>query len=157
MKPLYLNLTLSRSTFWFHPVVRGGGLGGPMAHSSAINGPIFKIPLSGESLWKSSLIFIISNFLSFIVWPLEAAEVTKVSCVKFFQQKIQNFNFLPTNMLYTSKESIFPVEFKFTTKNRIWLKKMGRKFVFLIFASKIRATRYLRKPISKNCTNKSQK
>ena len=111
--------------------------------------------------WKLVQIVIdfysIKIFLSFIVWPLEVAEVTRVSCVKFFQQKIQNFNFLATNMLYTSKEHIFLVEFKFTTKNRIWLKKMGRKFVFLIFALKMRATRYLRELISKNCTNKSQK
>ena len=78
----------------------------------------------------------ISNFLSFIVWPLEAAEVTKVSCVNFFQQKIQNFNFLATDMLYTSKERIFHVEFKFITKKWDLIVKNWNKMHFSHFCLK---------------------
>ena len=52
--------------------------------------------------WKLMKIVIdfysISNFLSFIVWPLDVAEVAKVSRVNIFEQKIQNFQFLATNM-----------------------------------------------------------
>ena len=99
----------------------------------------------------------ISNFLSFNVWLLEVAEVTKVSCVNFFQQKIQNFNFLATDMLYTSKERIFHVEFEFIPKKWDLIVKHFQKAIYLIFASKMRATRYLLELISKNCTNKSQK
>ena len=58
----------------------------------------------------------ISNFLSIIVWPLDVAKVTKVCRVNFFEQKIQNFQFWATNMLYTSNESWNYVEFKFITK-----------------------------------------
>ena len=58
----------------------------------------------------------ISNFLSFIVWPPDVAKVTKVCRVNFFEQKIQNFQFWATNMLYTSNESWNYVEFKFITK-----------------------------------------
>ena len=39
-----------------------------------------------------------SDFLSFFVWPLYAAEMEKVSRVNIFKQKIQNFQFLATNM-----------------------------------------------------------
>ena len=58
----------------------------------------------------------ISNFLSFIVWPPDVAKVTKVCRVNFFEQKIQNFQFWATNMIYTSNESWNYVEFKFITK-----------------------------------------
>ena len=61
----------------------------------------------------------ISKFLSFTVWPLDVAEVTKVCRVNFFKKKIQNFQFLARNTLYTSNESWDYVEFKFTTK-KIW-------------------------------------
>ena len=31
----------------------------------------------------------IGDFLSFTVWPLDVAEVTKVSCVKIYKQKMK--------------------------------------------------------------------
>ena len=60
--------------------------------------------------------YFITDFLSFIVWPLHVAEETKVSRVNFFEQKIQNFQFLATNKLCTSNESWNYVEFKFIKK-----------------------------------------
>ena len=58
----------------------------------------------------------IGDFLSFTVWPLDVAEVTKVSRVNVFKQKIKFRNFWATSMLYTSKERIFHIEFKFKQK-----------------------------------------
>ena len=87
--------------------------------------------------WKLVKIVIdfysISNFLSFIVWPLEVAEVTKVSRVNFFQQKIQNFQFLARNTWYTSNESWDYVEFKFTTKKYDLIEKNDKKSHFSHF------------------------
>ena len=75
----------------------------------------------------------ISDFLAFIVWPLEVAEVTKVSRVNFFQQKIQNFQFLARNTWYTSNESWDYVEFKFTTKKYDLIEKNDKKSHFSHF------------------------
>ena len=87
--------------------------------------------------WKLVKIVIdfysISDFLSFIVWPLEVAEVTKVSRVNFFQQKIQNFQFLARNTWYTSNESWDYVEFKFTTKKNYLIEKNEKKNHFSHF------------------------
>ena len=87
--------------------------------------------------WKLVKILIdfysISDFLAFIVWPLEVAEVTKVSRVNFFQQKIQNFQFLARNTWYTSNESWDYVEFKFTTKKYDLIEKNDKKSHFSHF------------------------
>ena len=60
--------------------------------------------------------YFIGDFLPFTVWPLDVAEVTKVNRVNIFKQKIKFRNFWATSMLYTSKERIFHVEFKFKQK-----------------------------------------
>ena len=87
--------------------------------------------------WKLLKIVIdfysISNFLSFIVWPLEVAEVTKVSRVNIFYQKIKFRNFWATSMLYTSKERIFHLEFKFKQNEYGLLLKYLKKFEFFRF------------------------
>ena len=151
MSRFWGELTLSQSTFWSHPTVGGeGGLQQPkdwkMADNSAVYGPIFKILFLWWKLVKIVIDFYsISDFLSFIVWPLEVAEVTKVSRVNFFQQKIQNFQFLARNTWYTSNESWDYVEFKSTTKKYDLIEKNEKKF---IFASKTRLTSCLRGPIS---------
>ena len=102
--------------------------------------------------WKLLKIVIdfysISNFLSFIVWPLEVAEVTKVSRINIFKQKIKFRNFWATSMLYTSKERIFHVEFKFKQKSRVYYWKVWKKFNFSILGSKTRLTRCLRWVVS---------
>ena len=98
----------------------------------------------------------ISDFLSFTVWPLDVAEVTKVCRVNFFKKKIQNLQFLARNTWYTSNESWDYVEFKFTTKNMIWLRKMNKKLIFLVFASKMRPTTFFRRPISRYFIKKNQ-
>ena len=75
----------------------------------------------------------------------------------FFYQRTKTFQFWATNMLYTSNESWNYVEFKFIMKKYDLILENGKKSIFLIFASKTRLIRYLREPISLNCTNKSQK
>ena len=87
--------------------------------------------------WKLVKIVIdfysIGDFLSFTVWPLDVAEVTKVSRVNIFKQKIKFRNFWATSMLYTSKERIFHVEFKFKQKENGSLLKTLKKFQFFHF------------------------
>ena len=74
-----------------------------------------------------------SDFLSFIVWPLEVAEVAKVSLDNIFWQKVNFHNFWATSMLCTSKERIFHVEFKFEQKQYGSLLKNLKKFEFFRF------------------------
>ena len=74
-----------------------------------------------------------SDFLSFIVWPLEVAEVAKVSLDNIFWQKVNFHNFWATSMLYTSKEHIFHVEFKFKQKEYGSLLKNLKKIEFFRF------------------------
>ena len=60
------------------------------------------------------------SVLSFeLLWPLEVAEVAKGSLDNIFWQKVNFHNFWATSMLYTSKERIFHVEFKFKQK-KLW-------------------------------------
>ena len=75
----------------------------------------------------------IGDFLSFTAWPLEVAEVTKVHRVKIFMQKMKFRNFWATSMLYTSKERIFQVEFKFKQKKYGSLLKNLKKIEFFHF------------------------
>ena len=86
--------------------------------------------------------------VSFIVWPLDVAKVAKVSRVNIFKQKIQNFQFLATNMKYTSNESWNCVEFKFMTKQYDLIVKNWKKVHFSHFCLKTRLTRCLRRLIS---------
>ena len=90
--------------------------------------------------WKLVKIVIdfysIGDFLSFTVWPLDVAEVAKVSCVNIFKQKIKFRNFWVTAMSYTSKEHIFHAEFKFKQKNYGSLLKSLKKFEFFCFRVK---------------------
>ena len=87
--------------------------------------------------WKLVKIVIdfysISKFLSFTVWPLDVAEVTKVRRVNFFKKKIQNFQFLARNTLYTSNESWDHVEFKFIAKKYDLVEKNEKKKSFFSF------------------------
>ena len=87
--------------------------------------------------WKLVKIVIdfysIGDFLSFTAWPLEVAEVTKVHRVKIFMQKMKFRNFWATSMLYTSKERIFQVEFKFKQKKYGSLVKNLKKIEFFHF------------------------
>ena len=87
--------------------------------------------------WKLVKIVIdfysIGDFLSFTAWPLEVAEVTKVHRVKIFMQKMKFRNFWATSMLYTSKERIFQVEFKFKQKSMVHYWKIWKKFEFFHF------------------------
>ena len=99
----------------------------------------------------------ISNFLSFIVWPLDVAEVAKVSRDNIFKWKIKFCNSWATYMLYTSKECIFHVEFKFKQKSMVHYWKIWKNSNFSSFWSKTRMTRYLRWLISQKVYNKSQK
>ena len=98
--------------------------------------------------WKLVKIVIdfysIGDFLSFTVWPLDVAEVTKVSRVNVFKQKIKFRNFWATSMLYTSKERIFHIEFKFKQKSKVHYWKIRKKLNFSVFGSKTRLTRCLR-------------
>ena len=111
--------------------------------------------------WKLVKIVIyfysISDFLSFTVWPLDVSEVTKVSHVNFFKQKIQNFQFLATNMLYTSNESWNYVEFKFITKNRMWLWKIRKNPFFSFLPQKRGWPKIFAIRFHKISPNKSQK
>ena len=111
--------------------------------------------------WKLVKIVIdfysISDFLSFTVWPLDVAEVTKVRRVNFFKKKIQNFQFLARNTLYTSNESWDYVEFKWIAKKYDLVEKNEKKIIFLIFASKTRPTSCLRRPISRYFIKKISK
>ena len=93
--------------------------------------------------------YFIGDFLPFTVWPLDVAEVTKVSHVNIFKQKIKFRNFWATSMLYTSKERIFHVEFKFKQKKYDSLLKNLKKFEFFCFWVKTRLTRSLRWLISR--------
>ena len=77
--------------------------------------------------------YFIGDFLPFTVWPLDVAKVTKVSRVNIFKQKIKFRNFWATSMLYTSKERIFHVEFKFKQKKYDSLLKNLKKFEFFRF------------------------
>ena len=77
--------------------------------------------------------YFIGDFLPFTVWPLDVAEVTKVNRVNIFKQKIKFRNFWATSMLYTSKERIFHVEFKFKQKKYDSLLKNLKKFEFFRF------------------------
>ena len=73
-----------------------------------------------------------SDFLSFIVWPLEVAEVAKVSLDNIFWQKVNFHNFWAT-----SKERIVHVEFKFKQKKYGSLeKKIEKKWIFLFLGQK---------------------
>ena len=111
--------------------------------------------------WKLVKIVIdcysISDFLLFTVWPLDVTEVMKVCCVNFFKKKIQNFKFLARNTWYTSNESWDYVEFKFIAKKYDLIEKNEKKILFLIFASKTRLTRCLRRPISRYYIKKISK
>ena len=113
-------LTLLQSTFWFHPTVGGGATMAPWEENGRYLSRLWSNFQNSFLWWKLVKIvtyfYSISNFLSFIVWPLDVAKVTKVCRVNFFEQKIQNFQFWATNMLYTSNESWNYVEFKFITK-----------------------------------------
>ena len=77
--------------------------------------------------------YFIGDFLPFTVWPLDVAEVTKVNRVNIFKQKIKFRNFWATSMLYTSKERIFHVEFKFKQKKYDSFLKNLKKFGFFRF------------------------
>ena len=113
--------------------------------------------------WKLVKIVIdfysISDFLLFIVWPLDVAEVAKVSRVNIFKGKIKFRNFWAKSMLYTSKERIFHVEFKFKQKRygSIHYWKNWKKLNFSVFGSKTRLTRCLWWLISRFFYNKPQK
>ena len=111
--------------------------------------------------WKLVKIVIdfysIGDFLSFTIWPLDVAEVTKVSHVNIFKEKIKFHNFWATSMLYTSKERIFHVEFKFKQKTYGSLLKIWKNLNFSDFGSKTRLTRCLRWLISRFFYNKPQK
>ena len=120
------------------PGTRGGSWSPPSI--STVYGPIFKIPFSGESLWKSSFFYSIGDLLSFTVWPLDVAEVTKVSRDNIFKWKIKFCNSWATYMLYTSKECIFHVEFKFRQKKWGLLQKNLEKDDFFRFLIKNYAT-----------------
>ena len=98
-----------------------------------------------------------SDLFSFILWPLEVAEVTKVSCINIFKQKIKFRNFWATSMLYTSKERIFHVEFKFKQKSMFHYWKIWKILNFSVFGSEKRLTRCLRWLISPIFSNKPQK
>ena len=116
---------------------RGGGPGSPSANIGLYLSRLWPDIQNSFVWWKLVKIFIdfysISDFLAFIVWPLEVAEVTKVSRVNFFQQKIQNFQFLARNTWYTSNESWDYVEFKFTTKKYDLIEKNDKKSHFSHF------------------------
>ena len=92
--------------------------------------------------------YFIGDFLPFTVWPLDIAEVTKVNRVNIFKQKIKFRNFWATSMLYTSKERIFHVEFKFKQKSMIHYWKIWKNLNFSDFWVKTRLTRSLRWLIS---------
>ena len=130
-----MHLTLLGSTFRIHPVV-GGGPGSPSADIGLYLSRLWPNFQNSFVWWKLVKILIdfysISDFLAFIVWPLEVAEVTKVSRVNFFQQKIQNFQFLARNTWYTSNESWDYVEFKFTTKKYDLIEKNDKKSHFCL-------------------------
>ena len=87
--------------------------------------------------WKLVKILIdfysIGNFLSFTIWPLDVAKVTKVTHINIFKEKVKFCNFCATSMLYTSKERIFHVEFKFKQKEYGSLLKNLKKFEFFRF------------------------
>ena len=87
--------------------------------------------------WKLVKILIdfysIGNFLSFTIWPLDVAKVTKVTHINIFKEKVKFCNFCATSMLYTSKERIFHVEFKFKQKEYGSLLKKLKKFEFFRF------------------------
>ena len=72
--------------------------------------------------------YFIGDFLPFTVWPLDVAKLMKVNRVNIFKQKIKFYNFCATSILYTSKERIFHVEFKFKQKEYgSLLKNLGQK------------------------------
>ena len=73
------------------------------------------------------------NLLSFTVWPLDVAEVTKVSRDNIFKWKNKFCNSWATYMLYSSKECIFYVEFKFKQKKYGSLLKNLKTFQFFLF------------------------
>ena len=147
--PLSLSVNPNRYDVWKAFQVWGGAPRAPPIYLSRLWADF----QNSFVWWKLVKIVIdfysISDFLSFIVWPLEVAEVTKVSRVNFFQQKIQNFQFLARNTWYTSNESWDYVEFKSTTKKYDLIEKNEKKIIFLIFASKTRPTSCLRGPISR--------
>ena len=103
--------------------------------------------------WKLVKILIdfysIGNFLSFTIWPLDVAKVTKVTHINIFKEKVKFCNFCATSMLYTSKERIFHVEFKFKQKSRVHYWKIWKKSIFPFFGSKMRLTRCVRWLISR--------
>ena len=121
---LFFNFT-RELTFWLNPngydvweacQVWGGAPGAP---------PIYLRRLWSDFQnsfvwWKLVKIVIdfysIGDFLSFTAWLLEVAEMTKVRRIKISKQKMKFHNFWATSMLYTSKECIFQVEFKFKQK-----------------------------------------
>ena len=114
---------------------RGGGMMAPWEENGQYLSRLWSNFQNSFLWWKLVKIvtyfYSISNFLSIIVWPLDVAKVTKVCRVNFFEQKIQNFQFWATNMLYTSNESWNYVEFKFIMK-KIWFD--SRKFKKIHFS-----------------------
>ena len=78
----------------------------------------------------------VGDFLSNTMWPLDIAKVTKVSRINIFKQKIKLCNFWAISMLYTSKEHIFHVEFKFKQKTMVHYWKIWKKFAFFCFGVK---------------------
>ena len=75
----------------------------------------------------------IGNFLSLTIWPLDVAKVTRVTHINIFKEKVKFCNFCATSMLYTSKERIFHVEFKFKQKEYGSLLKNLKKIKFFRF------------------------
>ena len=120
--------------------------------------PIYLSPLWTEFQnsfvwWKLVKILIdfysIGNFLSFTIWPLDVAKVTKVTHINIFKEKVKFCNLCATSMLCIYlKRTHFSCRIQIQTK-RVWfIIKNLKKFNFSVFGSKTRVTRCLRWLIS---------